>query len=366
MLRHNPLPPAQPKIYHIEYKTGDIIAEQAEALVNTVNCVGVMGRGIALQFKKAFPENFAAYAAACKRGEVQPGRMFVFETGQLFPNYIINFPTKRHWRGKSRIEDIEAGLTALAKEIRQRNIRSIAIPPLGSGLGGLDWSAVRPRIESMLREFDDLKVVLFEPGAGSSDKRGFQAKELPRMTAGRAALVGLIDRYIRALLDPFVTLLEVHKLLYFMQYSGEPLRLKYQKAPYGPYAENLRHVLQEIEGYFISGYADGGDSPGKQLELVPGATEDAASFLENHPATRSRFNKVADLVEGFESSFGLELLATVHWIAAEDPTATTADVIAGVYAWDERKRQFTDRQIKLALNVLKEKGWLAGYPAQSA
>ena len=163
----------------IEYKTGDIIAEQAEALVNTVNCVGVMGRGIALQFKKAFPQNFAAYAAACKRGDVQPGRMFVFETGQLFPNYIINFPTKRHWRGKSRIEDIEAGLTALAKEIRQRNIRSIAIPPLGSGLGGLDWSAVRPRIESMLREFDDLKVVLFEPGGGPSDKRGFQAKERP-------------------------------------------------------------------------------------------------------------------------------------------------------------------------------------------
>ena len=350
----------------IEYKTGDIIAEQAEALVNTVNCVGVMGRGIALQFKKSFPQNFAAYAAACKRGDVQPGRMFVFETGQLFPNYIINFPTKRHWRGKSRIEDIEAGLTALAKEIRQRNIRSIAIPPLGSGLGGLDWSAVRPRIESMLREFDDLKVVLFEPGAGPSDKRGIQTNEAPKMTAGRAALVGLMDRYIRALLDPFVTLLEVHKLLYFMQKSGEPLRLKYQKAPYGPYAENLRHVLHAIEGYFISGYADGGDSPGKQLELVPGATEDAASFLENHPATRSRFNKVADLVEGFESSFGLELLATVHWIAAEDPTATTADVIAGVYAWDERKRQFTDRQIKLALNVLKEKGWLAGYPAQSA
>ena len=350
----------------IEFKTGDIIAEEAEALVNTINCVGVMGRGIALQFKKAFPKNFESYAAACKRSEVQPGRMYVFETGQLYPNYIINFPTKRHWRGKSRIEDIEAGLAALANEIRERKIRSIAIPPLGSGLGGLDWSMVRPRIESMLREFDDLKVVVFEPGGGPSDKRGFQAKEVPKMTAGRAALVGLMDRYIRALLDPFVTLLEVHKLLYFMQKSGEPLRLKYQKAPYGPYAENLRHVLHEIEGYFISGYADGGDAPSKQLELVPGATEDAASFLENHPATRSRFNKVADLVEGFESSFGLELLATVHWIAAEDPTATTEEVIAGAYAWDERKRQFTERQIKLALNVLKEKGWLAGYLSESA
>ena len=346
----------------IEFKTGDIIAEEAEALVNTVNCVGVMGRGIALQFKNTFPENFEAYAAACKRNEVQPGQMFVFETGQLFPNYIINFPTKRHWRGKSRMEDIEAGLAALAQEIRERDIRSIAIPPLGSGLGGLDWSKVRPRIESMLREFDDLNVVVFEPGGGPPDKPVDRPGAVPKMTAGRAALVGLMDRYMRALLDPFVTLLEVHKLLYFMQESGEPLRLNYQKASYGPYAENLRHVLHEIEGYFISGYADGGDSPSKELELVPGAIDDAESFLESHPATRTRFDKVTDLVEGFESSFGLELLATVHWIAAENPLATAEEVISGTYAWDKRKRRFSERQIRLALDRLKQKGLLADNP----
>ena len=171
----------------------------------------------------------------------------------------------------------------------------------------------------MLREFDDLNVVVFEPGGGPSDKPINKPGAVPKMTAGRAALVGLMDRYIRALLDPFVTLLEVHKLMYFMQESGEKLRLRYQKAPYGPYAENLRHVLHEIEGYFISGYADGGDSPAKQLELVPGAIDDAENFLEDHPATLKRFNRVADLVEGFESSFGLELLATVHWVAAEAP-----------------------------------------------
>ena len=123
----------------IEYKTGDILAEEAEALVNTVNCVGVMGRGIALQFKRAFPENFKAYATQCKRNEMRPGRVFVFETGEmLLPRYIINFPTKRHWRGKSRMEDIESGLGSLLEEIRSHGIRSIAIPPLGSGLGGLD------------------------------------------------------------------------------------------------------------------------------------------------------------------------------------------------------------------------------------
>lgn len=184
------------------------------------------------------------------------------------------------------------------------------------------------------------------------------------MTAGRAALAGLMDRYTRALLDPFATLLEVHKLLYFMQASGEPLGLRYRKAAFGPYAENLRHVLNEIEGQFICGYAEGGSSPGKQLELVAGAVGDAELFLKDHPETGARFDRVAELVEGFESSFGLELLATVHWVAAENRTATTEDAVAGAYAWNERKRQFSERQIRLALDVLREKGWLAGYPAE--
>src|SRR5215813_9310019 len=146
----------------IEYRAGDILETDAEALVNTVNCVGIMGRGIALQFKNAYPENFRVYEAACDRGEVQPGRMFVFETRQMTnPKYIINFPTKRHWRGKSRIEDIEAGLKALQHEIQKRGIRSIALPALGSGLGGLDWRDVRPRIDEALSDLD-VQVIVFE------------------------------------------------------------------------------------------------------------------------------------------------------------------------------------------------------------
>lgn len=148
----------------IEFKRGDLLAEEAEALVNTVNCVGVMGRGIALQFKKAWPENFKAYAAACRRHEVQPGRMLVFETGLLTnPRYLINFPTKRHWRGNSRIEDIETGLIALVEEVRKRNIRSVAIPPLGAGLGGLDWAEVRMHIERAMHNLPEVKAVVFEP-----------------------------------------------------------------------------------------------------------------------------------------------------------------------------------------------------------
>jgi O-acetyl-ADP-ribose deacetylase (regulator of RNase III) len=341
----------------IEYKHGDILREDAEALINTVNCMGVMGRGIALQFKNAFPENFKAYVKACKSDEVQPGNMFVFETGQLAnPRYIINFPTKRHWRGKSRMEDIESGLKALVSTIHKYNIRSIAIPPLGSGLGGLHWATVKHRIETVLQILTDVHVIIYEP-SGAPEKIA-HSREVPSMTPGRAALVELVNRYLKGLLDPVVTLLEVHKLMYFMQEAGEPLRLKYRKAIYGPYAENLRHVLNAIEGHFVCGYADGGDNPEKQLKLVPGATDDATRFLEQHPDTRDRFNKVAELVEGFETPFGLELLSTAHWVMTQDDAQTVDDVIRYIYAWSDRKRQFTTRQIALAVDVLSKKGWV--------
>lgn len=349
----------------LEYKVGNILAEDAEALVNTVNCVGVMGRGIALQFKKAFPDNFKAYAAACEREEVHPGQMFVYETGLLTnPRYIINFPTKRHWRGNSRVEDIESGLLALAQEIEARNIRSIAIPPLGSGLGGLNWADVRPRIEQALRDLNDLQIIVFEPDDAADASKRAQHRKPPQMTAGRAALVSLMHRYLRGLLDPFVTLLEVHKLMYFMQLAGEPLKLRYQKAPYGPYAENLRHVLHAVEGHLVYGYADGGDEPNKQLKLVPGAIQDADAFLESHDDTQSRFARVADLVDGFESPFGLELLATVHWVAKNEDVKTVDDVVTQTYEWDDRKRQFSPRQIKLAVDVLAQKHWIDNWAKQ--
>ena len=343
----------------IEYKIGNILTEDAEALVNTVNCVGIMGRGIALQFKKAFPENFKSYSAACNRNEVRPGRMFVFRTGQLTnPRYIINFPTKRHWRGKSRMEDIEAGLVALVGEIKSRNIRSIAIPPLGSGQGGLEWSEVRPRIEKAVSECQETKVVIFEPAGLPEAAQVSTSTNIPRMTPGRAALIGLMDRYLRGLLDPFVTLLEVHKLMYFMQAAGEPLRLSYAKGPYGPYAENLRHVLNAIEGHFVFGYADGGDAPDKQLKLVPGALDEANAFLKSKTDTLAKFEKVSDLVEGFESPFGLELLSTVHWIVSRESVQSMDEVIAQTYAWNDRKRQFSLRQIALTVDVLDRKKWI--------
>ena len=142
----------------IRFRTGDILAEDVEALVNTVNCVGVMGRGIALQFKNAYPANFDAYAEACKLGKVRPGHMFVYETGSLTnPRYIVNFPTKRHWKNNSRMEDIESGLKNLGSVIREHRIRSIALPALGAGLGQLEWGKVRSHIEQALSEFDHVR-----------------------------------------------------------------------------------------------------------------------------------------------------------------------------------------------------------------
>ncbi len=343
----------------IKYTTGDMLVDSSEALVNTVNCVGVMGRGIALQFKKTFPENFSTYAAACKQGELEPGKMFVFETRTLTnPRYIVNFPTKRHWKGKSRIEDIESGLQALVEEMRTRNIRSIAIPPLGSGLGGLNWTQVRALIEEKLSDIPDLEVTVYEPkGAPPADVMA-RIRDVPNMTPGRAALVALIQRYLGGFMDPSVTLLEVHKLMYFMQEAGQPLKLKYAKAPYGPYAENLRHVLNIIEGHFVSGYVDGGDAPDKKINLVPGATGDAESFLEGKQETKQRLQRVADLVDGFETPFGLELLATVHWVVSKMNAGSIEDVIAKVYGWNDRKKNFSERQIKVSYNVLKQQGWL--------
>jgi hypothetical protein len=182
------------------------------------------------------------------------------------------------------------------------------------------------------------------------------------MTPGRAALVGLMDRYLRGLLDPFVTLLEIHKLMYFLQEAGEPLRLNFEKSHYGPYAENLRHVLNTIEGHLISGYADGGDAPDKQIELVPKAIEDASMHLKQYPDTQIRFNRVSDLVKGFESSFGLELLATVHWVVKHESVGSINDVVRHVHAWSERKcKMFSLRQIGIAVNTLSNKGWINNF-----
>lgn len=348
----------------VELTRGNILDAQVDALVNTVNCVGIMGRGIALQFKKSFPENFKAYEIACKKKEVRPGTVLVFETGRLTgPRFIINFPTKRDWRGKSRIEDIDSGLESLIDEIRKREIRSVAVPPLGCGLGGLSWNTVRPRIVKAFDQLPNVRALLFEPSGAPKAEKMAKTQRSPEMTLGRAVLIELMVRYLVAVLDPFVSLLEIHKLMYFMQEAGEPLNLKYEKALYGPYAKNLRHVLNVIEGHFITGYGDAADKPERPIELLPKAAEAAKSLIVSHPETQARFERVARLIHGFETPYGMELLATVHWVATREGAHSAEHAIERTYAWNDRKRIFDSKQIRRAWQVLAAQRWL---PSDSA
>lgn len=343
----------------IELTRGDIHKARADALVNTVNCVGVMGRGIALQFSKAFPEVFRAYQAACKRGEVQPGKVASYDLNRFEPpHYVINVPTKKHWRGKSRMDFIEAGLTALVEEVRRLGVKSVAVPPLGCGLGGLDWSEVRPRIERAFAALPDVRVLLFEPAGAPSAEEMARDERTPKMTEGRALLLGLMRRYLAAVMDPTVTLLEIHKLMYFMQESGQNLRLNYAKGPYGPYAEDLRHVLTHIEGHFIVGYGDAADKPDKPIAPKAEAVAAAEEFLKDHPKVHERFDRVGKLIEGFETPYGMELLSTVHWVARHEGAADFAQAVEKTYAWSDRKRMFRPEHLRVAWDALTREGWL--------
>jgi O-acetyl-ADP-ribose deacetylase (regulator of RNase III) len=343
----------------IQLSSGNLLEAEADALVNTVNCVGFMGKGIALQFKQAFPENFAAYERACHAGDVRPGRMLVYETRSMVgPKYIINFPTKRHWRGNSRMEDIEAGLKDLLLVVKRLGIKSIAIPPLGCGLGGLNWSDVCSRIEDAFASPTDLRVLLFAPTGAPDPKTMPIRTKKPNMTHARALFIKLMEQY--AGMAYRLTLLEVQKLAYFLQESGEPLKLKYQAGLYGPYAENLNKVLQAIEGHFTRGYGDS-PKPDRDIELLPGAVESANAFLgeDEEAPSRERLRKVAELIEGFETPYGMELLSSVHWVANHEtpPARNIESAIAALHGWNERKhKMFPPQHIAVSWQRLEEAG----------
>ncbi len=347
----------------IELRRGDILKAKADALVNTVNTVGVMGRGIALQFAKAFPNVLKAYQAACKRGDVQVGDVTSYDLNRFEqPHFVINFPTKKHWRGKSRMEYVDDGLVALVVEVKRLGLKSVAIPPLGCGLGGLDWDDVRPRIEKAFDVLPDVEVLIFEPAGAPSPEDMAKEQKTPNMTEGRALLLALMRRYLRAVMDPTVSLLEIHKLMYFAQASGQPLKLNFTKALYGPYAENLRHVLTHIEGHFVVGYGDAEDKPDKPIEPKPQAVDAAEEFLRDHPKIAAHMNRVVVLIDGFETPYGMELLSTVHWSAMQDGASTPDEAIAKVHGWNERKRMFAPEHIRTAWTVLKDEGWIRPLP----
>lgn len=345
----------------IKETSGNLLGAEVDALVNTVNTEGVMGKGIALQFKKAYPAMYDAYRKSAKAGEIRLGLVQVWPTGQLTgPKYVINFPTKGHWKSKSRLQDIEAGLVDLVEVVQDLGIDSIAVPPLGCGNGGLDWRDVEPRILAAFERIPDVRVLLFVPGAAPAAAEIGTATKRPVMTPGRAALVGLIHRYtLQSFMAP--GLIESQKLMYFLQVAGEPLRLKFAANRYGPYADNLRHVLNTVEGHFLSGFGDGSAAvaSAEPLTVLPGASEEAAAVLQRSYETHERMIRVLDLAVGFESAYGLELLATVHWVATHRSAADDESLILQVRQWSPRKaRLFTADHVGAALAALRSRGWL--------
>lgn len=350
----------------IEVTRGNLLEADVEAIVNTVNTVGVMGKGIALQFKKAFPDNFAAYKRACDNYELQPGIVLVVANRELTgnPRFIINFPTKRHWRGKSRMEDVESGLEALKREVRARGIKSIAIPPLGCGNGGLRWSDVLPRIQSAFADLQDVRVLVFEPAGAPAPRKMIDRTKRPKMTPGRAAVLCLMNRYLVPGYLYRLSMLEIQKLAYFLQVAGQDLRLNYQKHHYGPYADNLRIVLEKIDGHFIEGYGDGvgTNSPQTPITLLADAADEAEEFMRHDEDVQRRLTEVADLIEGYETPYGMELLSSVHWVATRECPCAKEDpdlAVREVHTWNPRKRDLMNGDhIRLAWQTLHNKNWL--------
>ncbi len=345
----------------IQLTHGDLLKQDdVDAIVNTVNCVGVMGKGIALQFKNKWPDNFDLYQAACRAGEVRPGKMHVFDAGAYAqPHYIINFPTKDHWRGNSKMSFIKEGLRDLVEQVQRLGIKSIAVPPLGCGNGGLSWDDVKPMIVEAFVALPDVEVRLFEPGAAPKAKAMQVRTARPKMTAGRAAILKAIDTYRD--LNYGLSKIEVQKLGYFLQVAGQDLKLHFEKHTYGPYSEELRHALNRMEGHFILGLGDG--VVDSEIEPTADALAEADAFIAfaGEAALETRLARLQALIDGFQSPYGMELLATVHWVAHHEADATSPEAaLAAIGSWNFRKKNLMQpSHVNAAWKRLASEGWLA-------
>jgi O-acetyl-ADP-ribose deacetylase (regulator of RNase III) len=342
---------------------GNLLESTADALVNTVNTVGVMGKGIALQFKKAFPDNYKAYKRACDHGEVVPGHMFTFHTGRLSPRLIVNFPTKRHWRQPSRLEDVREGLADLVRVIMDFKIKSLAIPPLGAGNGGLDWNKVRPLIVEALAGLDGVTVHLFEPGQAPPAREMPVAPNRVKMTPTRAAVLLAFESYLERAFA--LGRLEAQKLIYFLAEAGQPFpHLQFEKAQFGPYAEVVNHMLSTMDGKLLRGFGDRAQP--SEITVLPEPLQVAHGLVADEPVIAERVGRVMDLVEGFEGLYGLELLASVHWAAKHDLAAAASAEAARTYvqAWSKRKTaRYQPSHIDAAWRHLSDRGWIGARPA---
>ncbi len=346
----------------ISYHKGNLLNAKAEALVNTVNCVGVMGKGIALQFKQAFPSVYGQYKSACDKGQIRIGQIQIVATGSVFfPRYIINFPTKNHWKGNSKIEDVAAGLVDLRQQLIEKKISSVAVPPLGCGNGGLDWLQVKKLIEEALSGLENIDIQVYEPvGAPAPNTMPVNTKK-PTLTMARAAVLRLLHAYSQLDFDIDVNQLVVQKLCYFLQVAGEPLKLNYERAYYGPYADNLKFVLQSMEGHYTRGYGDR-SKPTGIIQLLPVDLAELNETLREAPETVDRLMRVLELVDTFHTPYLLELLSTVLYVANEDKNArlSYSYVVTAVKQWNDRKEfLFGGADVKMAWEHLRNLGWIS-------
>ena len=338
----------------ITFKAGDLFLDDSEALVNTVNCVGVMGKGVALEFKRRWPENYKAYKKACEAKEMRPGRMMVFELSNLFgesgTKFIVNFPTKDHWRAKSKLEYISTGLDALVLDIKKYKIKSMALPPLGCGNGGLDWSVVRPLVVERLSELEDVNISIYGPLQLSDDPEYMETHL--RMTTGRAVFLKAIAE-LETSFGGALDRLSLQKIAYFLQVLGVPLKLDFTKNLYGPYSDALKKAVVALEADYklIVGF-----QAEREAHVTPAGYATAEDFLKNDEQSEAAIERLAKLVDGFETPYGLELLSTVHKIATSNDGKDDINRIATeMLALERNKRNlFPEDEIRLAFKRLKD------------
>lgn len=346
----------------IIFKTGDLFLDKSEALVNTVNCVGVMGKGVALEFRRLSPENYKVYKKACDTKSLRPGQMLIFALDNLFEKgvtkFIVNFPTKDHWRAKSKIEYISEGLDALVSDIHKYKIKSIALPPLGCGNGGLNWSAVRPIIMEKLSKLEDVKVTVYQPLEDKDDPEYVDTNL--KMTKGRALFLKAIAA-LETRFDGSLDRLSLQKVAYFLQAMGAPLNLEFTKNLYGPYSEALKKAVVALEDDYrlIAGF-----QANREAHVTPAGYALAEDFLKSDDKSEGLIESLTALVEGFETPYGLELLSTVHMVATSSAVKNVdiSYVASEMIALEKNKRNvFPEAEIKLAYQRLMEDHLLNQY-----
>lgn len=338
----------------IEYKIGDLLESDAEALVNTVNTVGVMGKGIALQFKDAFRHNSKIYTDACKKNLLEPGKLLsVWDENLVFgKKLIINFPTKTHWRRPSEYEYIQKGLIALREEILNRHIKSIAIPPLGAGNGGLDWEIVKPMIVNALEDLPTA-VLIFEPNTAIKDiLQKQESNKKVQLTPARAAL--LYSLFAFESFGEYSSLFAANKLAYFLQRMGQKLRLDFKAHLYGPYAIGVEKVLYHLNGSYIRGLEQGQAKPFEPLKLNYEKWDDVQDYVgKMDEADRHRLQRLLSFLKNFTSELSLEILASVDFILCSHPNYTVEQVKKSL--WTKRKKDmFRPESIEKAYQHLNK------------